>query len=144
MRTFYIFNINDEFATLTKDCPYNLFKSMEQIYYTDKKELDIAYNVYEQIIKPINKNKMNLDVFEMFKENDHYTKFNNTHMINNFYNDEQTRLVINSSFMLLKTTIAHPSFLSFFANLENVFVCDFENKDYFWTEKLGANACLIK
>ena len=135
MRTFYIFKINNEFVTLTKNCPYNLFKSMEQIYYTDKKDVDIAFNIYEQIVLPLNKLQINCDLFEKNKDNDFYTKFQNTHMINNFYNDEQTKLIVNKSFLVLKTTKPAPSFFKTLKEMDNLFVCDFENKDYFW---LGA------
>ena len=136
MRTFYIFKINNEFATLTKNCPYNLFKSMEQIYYADKNDVSTAYNIYEQIILPLNKMKINLDLFSQYKEDDHYTKFRDTHMINNFYNDEQTKLIVNSSYMVLKSTKSSPTFLDDLRELEILFVCDFENKDYFWLEKI--------
>lgn len=136
MRTFYIFKINDEFATLTKNCPYNLFKSMEQIYYTDKTDLSVAYNIYEQMILPFNKNRVNIDIFKEYRDNDFYTKYDNTHMINNFYNDEQTKLIVNSSFMLLRTSILKPTFFNILSNDKNIFVCDFENKDYFWLESV--------
>ena len=136
MRTFYIFKINNEFATLTKNCPYNLFKSMEQIYYADKNDVSAAYNIYEQIILPLNKMKINLDLFAQYREDDHYTKFRDTHMINNFYNDEPTKLIVNSSYMVLKSTKSSPTFLDDLRELENLFVCDFENKDYFWLEKI--------
>ena len=135
MRTFYIFKINNEFTALTRNCPYNLFKSMEKIYYTDKKNLNVAYNVYEQIVLPFKKDKINVDIFENYKDNDHYTKFN-IHMINNFYNDEQTKLIVNSSHMILKTTVMAPSFFNILRNYSNIFVCDFENKDYFWLESV--------
>ena len=136
MRTFYIFKINKEFAILTKSCPYNLFKSLEDIYYTDEKDISLAYNVYEQLILPLKKNNINLKIFKAYKDNVHYTKFNNIHMINNFYNDEQTKLTINTSYMLLKTTVQSPSFFDILCSYENIFVCDFENKDYFYLEKV--------
>ena len=132
MRTFYLFRINKEFATLMKKCPYNLFKSMEEIYHTDKKNVSIAYNVYEQLVLPLNKLKINVNLFEKYKEDEHYMKFQNTHMINNFYSDEQSKLIINKSYMLLKSTKSSPTFLKTLKEYENIFVCDFENKDYFW------------
>ncbi len=136
MRTFYIFKINKEFAILTKNCPYNLFKSIEQIYYSDKNDLSLAYNIYEQIILPLDKVKINLNIFEKCKESDYYTKFNNIHMINNFYSDEQSKLIVNRSYMLLRSTKGSPSFLKLLQEIENIFVCDFENKDYFWLESV--------
>ena len=136
MRTFYIFKINKEFAILTKNCPYNLFRSMEQIYYASSNDIATVYNIYEQLILPLDKTKINLNLYEKFKEDDYYTKFRNTHMINNFYSDEQTKLIVNSSFMLLRSTKASPTFLNFLKDLENMFVCDFENKDYFWLQEV--------
>lgn len=136
MRTFYIFKINDEFVKLTKDCPYNLFKSMEDIYYTEKNNVNTAYNLYEQIVKPINKNELNQIIYNNYKDSDHYTKFNNTHMINNFYSDEQTKLIINSTFMVMKSSVNTPSFLDILKKMSDVFICDFDNKDYFWLQAI--------
>ena len=117
-----------------KECPYNLYKSMEQIYYTKIKDVSVAYNIFEQIVMPLNKKKINLEIFRTYKESDHYTKFNNVHMINNFYNDEQTKLVVNNSFMKLTSTMARPSFFIEMKKVNNIFVCDFDNKDYFWLD----------
>ena len=138
MRTFYIFKINDEFATLTKNCPYNLFKSMEQIYYTKKSDISIAFSIFEQIVMPIDKIQTNLDIFINYKDSDHYTKFKDTHMINNFYSDEQTKMIVNNSYILLRSTKSAPSFLDNLKNIKNGFACDFENKDYFWLETIAS------
>ncbi len=136
MRTFYLFKINKEFCNLTKNCPLNLFKSLEEIYYTDKTNVDMAYNIFEQIIEPFKDNILNKNLFLYYQENINYTKFNNVHMINDFYSDEQSKLIINKSFMLLKTNVTNPDFLKRLVNEKNIFVCDFMNKDYFWLESI--------
>ena len=136
MRTFYLFKINKEFCNLTKNCPLNLFKSLEEIYYTDKTNVDMAYNIFEQIIEPFKDNVLNKNLFLYYQENINYTKFNNVHMINDFYSDEQSKLIINKSFMLLKTNVTNPDFLKRLVNEKNIFVCDFMNKDYFWLESI--------
>lgn len=136
MRTFYLFKINKEFCNLTKNCPLNLFKSLEEIYYTDKTNVDMAYNIFEQIIEPFKDNVLNKNLFDNYQENVNYTKFNNVHMINDFYSDEQSKLIINKSFMLLKTNVTNPDFLKRLVNEKNIFVCDFMNKDYFWLESI--------
>ena len=136
MRTFYLFKINKEFCNLTKNCPLNLFKSLEEIYYTDKTNVDMAYNIFEQIIEPFKDKILNKNLFDNYQENVNYTKFNNVHMINDFYSDEQSKLIINKSFMLLKTNVTNPDFLKRLVNEKNIFVCDFMNKDYFWLESI--------
>ena len=55
MRTFYIFRINKEMEILLKDSPYNLFKSLEDIYLLDKTSIGIGKDLLDQIIVPIDK-----------------------------------------------------------------------------------------
>ena len=57
MRTFYIFRINKEMEVLLKDNPYNLFKSLEDIYYLDKTSIGIGKDLLDQLIVPIDKLK---------------------------------------------------------------------------------------
>lgn len=136
MRTFYLFRINQEFMNLTARNPYNLYKTMEDIYYLKRDEVDIGYNMFKQIVLPFNQERINDYLFYLYKNDDHYTKYNNNHMINNFYTDEQSKLIVNKTFLLLKTTKVKPTF---FENLKvdnGIFVCDFVNKDYFWLEQM--------
>ena len=59
MRTFYIFRINKEMEVLLKDNPYNLFKSLEDIYLLDKTSIGIGKDLLDQLIVPIDKLKYN-------------------------------------------------------------------------------------
>ena len=136
MRTFYIFRINQEIFKLLKDNPYNLYKTMDEIHAFKKDEIDLAINLFDTIVNPINKKEVNVEIFAIHKHNEHYTKYNNIHMINNYYSDEQTELTINSTYMLLKTSRAIPTFLSALKKDKTLFVCDFQNKDYFWLSEL--------
>ena len=136
MRTFYLFKINKEFITLSEKRPYNLYKTMEDIYNLKEDELNIGYTMFRQIISPFDKEKMNNYIFHNYKDDDHYTKYNNNHMINNFYTDEQSKLVVNKTFLMLKTTKVKPTFFDDLKNDTAIFVCDFKNKDYFWLEEM--------
>jgi len=135
MRTFYIFKISDEFKSLTKDNPYNLFKTFEQIYNFNKRDIFLAYDLFFQVATPFDKKNLNLNIFDHNRHNNNYTKFNNIHIINNYYTDEKTELTINNSYLKLKTTVIAPAFFKDIKN-NNIFVCDFQNKDYFWLESL--------
>lgn len=136
MRTFYIFKINQEMAILTKDTPYNMFKSMERIYKLDKKDFSLALKMFEQLAVPIDHNKLNLRLYNAYKDNDHYTKYRNVHKINNRYKPEESKLVVNNIYLLLESNIIKPLFLKALNYDSNLFVCDFENKDYFWLDSL--------
>ena len=137
MRTFYIFKINKELAILTKDSPYSMFKSMEQIYKLDKKDFSIGLKLFEQLAVPIDYDKINKTIYKKYKDNDHYMKYRNVHKINNRYKPEDTKLTVNRVYLLLESNIIKPLFLKAL-NIDNdLFVCDFENKDYFWLESLS-------
>ena len=55
MRIFYLFKIKNQYATLTKKHPYNLYKTIEQIYRLTPEELTIATNIFDQISDTFNK-----------------------------------------------------------------------------------------
>ncbi len=137
MRKFYIFNINDEFRTLTKTSPYNLFKTFENIYHLNTEEQKYGINMYEKMVKPINKIELNNFLFTNYCTNDHYTKFMNTHIYNNYYNDENTKLKVGNAFMVLETTSPKPEFFNTLKDNSNLFACDFQNQDYFWVESVA-------
>lgn len=136
MRTFYIFKINKEMAILTKDNPYNIFKSMEDIFKMTKKELPVGLNIYEQLITPINQNKINRKIIMSYKDNDYYQKNYNVHSIHNKYKPEETKLTVKNSYLLLESNVIKPSFLKELSYDKDLFVCDFANKDYFWVDEL--------
>ena len=137
MRTFYIFKINKEMAILTKDSPYNIYKNMEQLKKYDKKELAFCYNIYDQLIIPINNRVFNNKIFKKNKDNLYYEKNSNIHSIYNKYKPEDSKLIIKNSYILLKTDSINPTFLEDLSFDKDLFVCDFDNRDYFWIEKIG-------
>ncbi len=136
MRTFYIFKINREMAILTKDTPYNIYKNMEQIKKYDQNNLSFCYNIYEQLISPINLRSFNQRLLNKYKDNLYYQKYYNIHTIFNKYKPEDTKLTINNTYLLLQTNSIKPSFLKDLSFDKDLFVCDFENKDYFWIEQV--------
>ncbi len=136
MRTFYIFNINKSFYNLMRNNPYHLFKAMEDIHSFDRKDVDMAYDLFMQIVSPFDKSKINNKIFNESKDNDFYSKFHNVHRIQNKYVPEDSMLVVNKSFLLLESNILKPTFFDDLKEYKNLFVCDFKNKDYFWLNEL--------
>ncbi len=136
MRTFYIFYINKEFKTLTKDNPYNLYKILENIYLLDKNDVNLGIDLFDQIAIPFEKNRVNTFIYDNFKNNDFYSKNFNTHKMYNKYRDERFKIETHLAYISLKTNINKKTiFEKIFLN-PNLFVCDFKNKDYFWVDKI--------
>ena len=135
MRTFYIFKINKEMGVLLKDSPYNLFKSLEDIYLLDKTSIGIGKDLLDQLIVPIDKERYNRLIYELNKDNDFYMKNGDTHKVVNKYRKEETIITVKNSHILLKTNIINRDIKKFLPITE-LFACDFQNKDYFWLEQL--------
>lgn len=132
MRTFYIFKINKEFKVITKDKPYNLYLALDNIHNMNSKDLKLAYKLFDEICDVNTKSNINNSIFNELKENDSYTKFNNNHIIYDYYTRENSKLIINKSYIKLKSTSNNPTFFNILKNFPNLFVIDFNSKDYFW------------
>lgn len=136
MRTFYIFKVKEEYATLTKNNPYQLFRLLEFIYNLDRKEVSRGADLFYKMIEGLNSKALDIYMFKKYRENYFYTKFKNIHQMNNFYKKEESKLIVRNHYLLLESTVIKPIFLDDLKEIPNLFLCDFENKDYFWLEKL--------
>ena len=135
MRTFYIFKINKEMSILLKSSPYNLFRTLEGIYYLDKASISVGKDLLDNIIVPIDKLKYNKLIYDKNKDNDFYMKVGDNHRIINKYRKEDTSIIVKNSHIILKTNIISKDIKKFLP-LNELFACDFDNKDYFWLEEL--------
>ncbi len=135
MRTFYIFKISKEMQILLKSSPYNLFKSLEDIYYLDKADIGIGKDLLDQLVVPIDKERYNKLIYDLNKDNDFYMKTGDTHKVINKYRKEETVIIVKNSHILLKTNIINKNIKKFLP-ITMAFACDFQNKDYFWLEEL--------
>ena len=136
MRKYYLFKINNIFYNLTKNNPYNLYKAIETIYHIKEHDLPYFYNYFNVIRDTFNKEYLNNNIYEYYKNRHSYTKVNNTHMIYDYYTKEESKLIINTNYLLIKSTKQIPTFLKAITRKEKIFVIDFDNIDYFWLEEL--------
>ena len=136
MRKYYLFKINKTYYNLTRHNPYNLYKTIESIYHVKEQDLKYYYNIFTSIRETFNKDYLNTNIYEYYKNRHSYTKVNNTHMIYDYYSKEESKLTINTNYLLIKSTKQLPTFLKAITKKEYIFVCDFENIDYFWLEEL--------
>jgi len=137
MRHFYIFNISDDYKYNNNIDPYILYKIFEELYNINNNDIKYVINIFNSITNPINKKYFNNKLYNEYKNNDTYIKFMNKHQINNYYNKEKSSLIVKNSYIKLDTSSLNPSFLKYLHKYKNLFVCDFENKDYFWIESIA-------
>lgn len=135
MRVFYIYNINDFFTSVYDKYPYKLYKMLEDAYYTNKHNIVLSSNYYEQITTNFNKLFINNYLHANNKLDSYYYNKNNIHIISS--REEYSKLMVSSYCLKLKTNLNYPTF---FKNIttysDNIFICDFENQDYFWLNKV--------
>lgn len=133
-----MYNVNDFFTSVYEKYPYKLYKMLEDIYYTNKHNLVNASNLYEQLITSFNKLYINNYMLANNKLDVYYYKKNNIHLISSRY--EYSKLMVSSYCLKLKSNLNYPKFFDHISNYsDNIFVCDFENQDYFWLSKVIKN-----
>ena len=118
-----------------KESPYNLFKSLEAVYLIDKADVGYGKDLLDDLIVPIDKLKYNRLIYDKNKDNDFYMKIGDNHKVVNKYRKEETNIWVKNSHILLKTNIINKNIRKLLP-LNELFACDFENKDYFWLEEL--------
>ncbi len=137
MRLYYIFSIKEEIYRITGRNPKRLYALLENIYKLKKEEANIGYKLFEKTCNFLDKKNINLLIKNLNYDNFSYTCFRNSHIINDFYKSENTKLTVNYSHMFMKTNMMYPEFFNEIKNLKNIFVCDFVNEDYFFLKKIN-------
>ena len=135
MRHFYLFDISNN-INIDKTHPYGLYKLFLELY-NSKGNYKYYYRIYDSIIKPINRKLLNNNIYNVYKNNVYYTKFKNKHYYNNYLDKEETIININNSYIKIDTNNIKPAFFKFLNKYSNLFVCDFDNNDYFYLESIA-------
>lgn len=143
MRSFYIFQINNDIEKVTKESPYELYHSLETIYYRTHEDENLGYVFLNQLIKPIAVKELDVALFKKYKENYFYMKYRNMHSMHDVYRKENTKLTLYKTYIKLETDVIKPRFLEELKKNHSFFVCDFESVDYFWLDSLEFNAQYI-
>ncbi len=134
MRVYYLFKINDSFSNLYYNKTFYLYKMLEQISLSSKNDFIISYRLFEQMALPYNKTEVNSNLYKNFAFNENYTKILNKHILDDGV--EKTKLTVYNTYIKIKSNKNISSFFNVLSNEQNIFVCDFNNKDYFWLDKV--------
>ena len=134
VRTYYIFNVNRYFTYMYKNNPFKMYKIFEEIYYSRDYDVVRTYRVFEGIANPFNKIMLNEYINYEYKHKYGYIREDNIHRLNG---RENTFLKVNNYNIKIETDNNYTDFFKYLNNYNNsLFVCDFDNKDYFWLSKI--------
>lgn len=138
MRTYYAFIIKDSLMHFYSKKPYSLYKILEQIYRLKNNDIVLGYRLLEQVTEPFGTRKTDKFIYKKHYDELEYSRLDDGHMIKNLYSEEITFLKVFHSHVRIKT---NNNFSEFFNSMqeynENIFVCDFENQDFFWINKIN-------
>ena len=135
MRTFYLYQINDFCLNLYQKYPYKLYRLLKDTYYTSKYNQSIAISSYEQITEKFSRQFLHDFIFNYFKLDLYYHTKNYVHTISCHH--EYSKLLISSYSLKMSSNINYSSFFKCLNQYsDSIFVCDFENQDYFWLDKV--------
>lgn len=131
MRTFYLFEIKDNVLKNYKNSYEELYNLLENVHYLKTDDIVLGYKIFSSIVDSIDKDFYNEEIKHNNINNECYICYNYTHTINDFYNNESTKMIINNSHIKIKSNKNIPSFFYDIRKYKNIFVCDFNNCDYF-------------
>lgn len=138
MRCFYVYNINDHFCDVYNKYPYKLYKILEDAYLSNKYNSKNSSIIFDSVTDSYNKLFVNNYIFANNRFDIYYCNKNNIHLISN--RKEYSKLIVTSYCLKIKSSINYPKF---FENIhkysENIFICDYDNKDYFWLNRVINN-----
>lgn len=138
MRVYYLFKINDSFSKLYYNKTYYLYKMLEQISKSSQNDFIISYRLFSQMATAYNKVEINGNIYKAFEYNDKYMKTLNKHILNDGV--EKTKLTVYNTYIKIRTNQNLTSFFKVLNKEKNIFVCDFNNKDYFWLSKVSSKS----
>lgn len=135
MRIFYIYSINEFYKDMYYNNSYRLYKILESIYYEREYDKLSSYRLYKQVVVPINKMICNGYITKNHRLSYEYGYDSHAHYIRK--KEEHTKMIISNIYIKVMSDVNFPSFFDDIYSYEkDTFICDFDNKDYFWLDKV--------
>jgi len=137
MRIYYVFDIKNEYVSLYNETPNSLYNVLYQLYYMRKKDVEYGFNMFKQLTNKIDDNQVDQDIFIKLHTKMTYVKKGKNHIINNLYKDEISVLKVKKSYILINCNKSYTNFFNILLEQnKNYFVCDFNNRDYFFLSNI--------
>lgn len=137
MRTFYVFDIREEYLALYGNYEISLYNLLKQVYNLKYDNINYGKQFLEQLVKPFNIEKLDRRLFLNLHQDIPYSKRGHTHIYNNFYLAEITTLEVKNLYIKITSSKDQNYFFKgLLKEKPNLFACDFENGDYFFLTKI--------
>ena len=133
MRIYFVFKIKEEYTDLYRDTPSTLYNILNQMYYMKRSEIGYGFNLFNQMIDRINKFELDKYLYILLHTKMKYSKKGEAHILNNLYKDEVSILRVKTTHILINSNKSYTEFFALLNQFDSsLFVCDFNNHDYFF------------
>ena len=130
MRKYYLFIVKEKYKN------QNVFNTLNNLYNIRENNLLYGVKLFHEICELFDKKIISSYLEVRFKTIKNIKK--NQYYLNGY--QEQDLIVLKKSAVIIITNLNFPLILRTF-NIynRNIFVCDFENRDYFWLDNMVLN-----
>lgn len=132
MEKYYLFVINEKYIKLYNKKSYDLYRILEKLYNIKSYDFSYGINIYKNICNNIDVNLLK----DYFNSRISHTKINKLIKLNN----KITYIDIKYPCIIVFTNEFNKVFKIFNIYNQNIFMCDFKNKNYFWLNKYIRNS----
>lgn len=133
MRKYFLFSIQKEYYDVYHKNPMVLYKTLENLYHLKKDNINFGLSLYKQICNIIDVNRL-----KYYFEQVCIKKRDRKYLV--VSNKEAVVFNIYYSCIVCKTVKNYPKGLKILNYYDKyLFVCDFENKDYFFLNDSSIN-----
>lgn len=128
MRKYYLFVIKNEYYKIYRKTPSMLYITLENLYMLEKYDFSYGVSLYKQICQPFSVKVLNNYIKHKYKI---YSINKKLFQLKSLV--EKTFIQVGYSTTVIFTDTEYPEILKVFNTYNRkVFVCDFENHNYFW------------
>lgn len=124
--TYYFFSINPIFRKLMTN--YELYKTLDDIQKEDNLRTQIDY---QNLVTPIDE-QIAKDISRRFRYSINFTQDNNCYHYDSNYLEKNFHLFLKNTYLYYQGNHLNTHLIKILHKY-NLFVCNFKNKDYFWT-----------
>lgn len=128
MRKYYLFIIRNEYYKMCKQNSLILFQTLSNLYRLKDPNFTYGISLFDSICQPFSVKLLNNYIKNRYTCTMKSDKVIKVHSIH-----EKVLLQINYACVIVKSNVNFPEILKVFHIYnKKIFVCDFENEDYFW------------
>lgn len=139
MRKYYLFIIKKEYYNLYQQNSESLYKTLENLFLMKNNNVSYGISIYNQICQPFNVDV--LDNYFHSRKNFLIKRNKRKILVDSYIENERYIIELMHSCVILYCHKNLPKVLKILNYYDpRIFICDFDNKDFFWNNNSHSNS----